>query len=80
MAVLLTSEAIRANDLSHRPAAAILTGKYIDAAIDILRAQLIGADGFGVDIPGIASAARLDQARILVRNGRRYRSRLPNCT
>jgi hypothetical protein len=39
--------------------------KYIDAAIDILRAQLIGADGFGVDIPGIASAARLDQVRIL---------------
>ena len=39
--------------------------RYIDAAVDILRAQLIGADGFGVDIPDIATGARLGQVRIL---------------
>ncbi len=39
--------------------------RYFDAAVDILRARLIGADGFGVDIPEISSKSRLDQLHIL---------------
>jgi hypothetical protein len=39
--------------------------RYIDAAVDILRAQLIGADAFGVDVPAISSGARPSQVRIL---------------
>ena len=38
--------------------------RYIDTAIDILRAQVIGADGFGVNIPDVSSGT-LSQIRSL---------------
>ncbi len=40
--------------------------REINAAIDILRAQLIGADGFGLDIPEIGSGRHADQVHFLI--------------
>ena len=39
--------------------------REINAAVDILRAQQIGADGFGLDIPEIGSGRHVDQVHIL---------------